>query len=54
MTEMQGVTLNYGIPSAYQFVRNNEAGAITKNVGDTGFYYRLPLTGRAELEGGYG
>ena len=42
VTEMQGVTLNYGIPSAYQFVRNNEAGAITKNVGDTGFYYRLP------------
>ena len=29
VTEMQGVTLNYGIPSAYQFVRNNEAGAIT-------------------------
>lgn len=33
VTEMQGVTLNYGIPSAYQFVRNNEAGAITKTLG---------------------
>ena len=40
--EMQGVTLNYGVPSSSSFLRNNDAGTITKDVGNTGVYYRLP------------
>ncbi len=40
--EMQGVTLNYGIPSPSTFLRNNDAGTITKDVDNTGVYYRLP------------
>lgn len=42
VTEMQGVTLNYGIPSSSTFLRNNAEGTVTKNVGETGFYDRLP------------
>ena len=29
-------------PQSYTFLRSNEENAVTKNVGDTGFYQRLP------------
>ena len=38
-----GVTLNTEKrPKSYTFLRSNEENAVTKNVGDTGFYQRLP------------
>ena len=35
-------TLTTGSPDSYTYLRNNAVGTISKSVGDTGFYQRLP------------
>ena len=41
-SSLAGVSIEEGTPKEYSFLRNNNEGSIKKNVGDTGFYQRLP------------
>lgn len=42
VTYLAGASLSYTVPSSASLNQNIQAGSVTKNVGETGFYQRLP------------